>query len=479
MTFETFLEVNKGQIWQDLSGLIRIDTTRDVHTISEEKPFGNGIHNGFSFIEEMAKRDKLHYFNADGYAAHIEVGNSGNIIGILCHVDIVGIFNPEKWHTDPFELREKGHEWFGRGVNDDKGPLIMCYYLMLYLKHHMKSKNRIRLIIGGAEETTWQCMDHYKEICESPIVSFSPDGNFPVVNCEKGIGYHEFILEHFKDHIGGTSQVTIKGINCDADKGKVCDQLQVQIKCLDSKLLEQYITAEHATINNVTTISYEGVSAKSRSPQKGYNAVWHFTSDFMKLSKGNYLGGDDMKLVKLLHEYFYECRDGSKLGLYNNDPETGETTSNIYALKYKNKLSHIKFDIRFPMGIEAMAIEKRLKHISIEEHVRYNIIDSKRRLYVPRDSQLLKILGKAYLETIGETLTFSTKGAASYARVFENSVSFGPTFQGKNTNSHSSNENVNVEDLFTATKLYYETIRLLECAYESKNITNNKDINNL
>ena len=76
----------------------------------------------------------------------------------------------------------------GRGSLDDKGPVVINLYAMqniLDLKINLNK--RIRLIIGCAEETTWECMDKYTKTEEIPTIGYSPDANFPGIHAEKTI----------------------------------------------------------------------------------------------------------------------------------------------------------------------------------------------------------------------------------------------------------------------------------------------------
>lgn len=49
----------------------------------------------------------------------------------------------------------------------------------------MPSK-RVRLILGLDEETGWKGMDYYFQREPKPDFGFTPDGDFPVINGEKG-----------------------------------------------------------------------------------------------------------------------------------------------------------------------------------------------------------------------------------------------------------------------------------------------------
>ncbi len=53
-----------------------------------------------------------------------KIGEGKNTIGIFCHTDVVPA--GENWETNPFDITLKHGNVYGRGVADDKGPLIIA-----------------------------------------------------------------------------------------------------------------------------------------------------------------------------------------------------------------------------------------------------------------------------------------------------------------------------------------------------------------
>ena len=62
-----------------------------------------------------------------GHAGHIDIGTGDETFGILGHLDVVPV-NKVGWDSDPFEVITKEGKLYGRGVADDKGPLMAGYY---------------------------------------------------------------------------------------------------------------------------------------------------------------------------------------------------------------------------------------------------------------------------------------------------------------------------------------------------------------
>ena len=109
-------------------------------------------------------------------------------MGILGHLDVVPPGNLNDWDHDPFDPIESDGMLYGRGTQDDKGPMLAALFAVkALLDAGVKFNRRIRFIFGTDEETLWRCITRYKEIEEWPTLGFSPDGRFPLIYAEKGV----------------------------------------------------------------------------------------------------------------------------------------------------------------------------------------------------------------------------------------------------------------------------------------------------
>ena len=64
--------------------------------------------------------------NADGYVGIVDYG-SGETFGVLGHLDVVP--EGEGWEVPPYSGLVKDEIW-GRGTQDDKGPMIAALYAL-------------------------------------------------------------------------------------------------------------------------------------------------------------------------------------------------------------------------------------------------------------------------------------------------------------------------------------------------------------
>ena len=92
------------------------------------------------------------------------------------------------WTADPFTMQIKDNYMIGRGVADDKGPMVATLYALKFLKEQgYELRYPIRALAGTNEETHMQDVDYYLKNYPAPAFCFTPDAEFPVCNGEKGL----------------------------------------------------------------------------------------------------------------------------------------------------------------------------------------------------------------------------------------------------------------------------------------------------
>lgn len=440
----------KNEIIEDLEKLISIPSMRDSPSNSRNEPFGKNIRAVFDEFMKIGDRHGFEVKDFDGYACHIQYGEQEDYVGALGHLDVVSAGNYKLWNSDPFTLKISNGLLFGRGVNDDKGPLLAAFYAMKIFKDMgIPLRHSIRIIAGGAEETTWECMDHYFKYNDQPVMGFSPDGNFPIVNGEKGI---------FQFHVRYSNQQTkkknvISRIHCIEERNFVCDFVEIQIDNIEEELLLSYLLlAEEVEIkNNSTRIIYTGERSLSRNPQRGNNALWKLAKDlkdFPFSQKGM------NHLLNYLDLYFVNDFYGNKLGIYHEDAEMGRTSICPMSITMDHSYFNLNVDYRYPKGVDKDEVFSHIKKLASQHQGEMIPFNEKTLLFVQEDATLIIALKKAYQTVMGKKAEVITKGGASYARTLKNGVAFGATFEGEDPKPHMPNEQMSVESLLRACEIY-------------------------
>ena len=182
--------------------------------------------------------------NAIGYA---EYGDGEDYVGIIGHVDVVPA-NEEGWITPPFKMDIREGKLYGRGVLDNKGPIISCLYALKVVKDlNIPLSKRVRIIFGSNEETGFKDIPYYLNNEEPPISGFTPDCKFPAVYGERGILDVTICSKKLSDP-------NIKSINGEFRSNVVPDFIQVDFK--DGK-----------------SITNRGKTAPGNAPESGVNAI--------------------------------------------------------------------------------------------------------------------------------------------------------------------------------------------------------------
>ena len=182
-----YLDVQKAPMKAALSELVRIPSVCEEGAGSY--PFGPAIDQALQKALQIAGDlgFKTRY-GESGYYGFADIGEGAELLGILGHLDVVPPGNLEDWESDPFEPVEKDGMLYGRGTQDDKGPMLAALFAVKALMQAgVKFHKRVRFIFGTDEETLWRCINRYKEKEEIPGMGFSPDARFPVTFAEKGL----------------------------------------------------------------------------------------------------------------------------------------------------------------------------------------------------------------------------------------------------------------------------------------------------
>lgn len=431
---------NFDKLLQKTLQIVSIDSVQS--SPCKRSPFGKGVADCLDLVCDTAKDMGMTTNNEGGYYCTCDIGN-GEMFGILGHVDVVPYDND--WTANPLGEIKDGY-LYGRGVLDDKGPMMCCLYAVdRLIKEGHKPKYKIRFIFGGNEESGWKCIEHYNQVDKMPEKGFSPDGDFPVINCEKGLVGYSISLDMPKKllSIQGGSRGNIVMASCTCELDMVLDT------CCD----DPAITIE--VNNNKSTITAQGKPAHASTPQQGDNAFWHIMA-FL----ANKVGGEFKDLYqKLCHN------DGSGAGINLCDAQSGNLTFNVGVVngenlantRLHNRKMNLLVDIRHPVSYTKEDIMQRLKeNLGTQDISVHNYHDP---LYIDKDNELVQKLLASYNRITHENAQPITIGGGTYARALKCGVAFGPIFPGQESTIHQKDERVSLDDFKKMYEIYYEAIK--------------------
>ena len=160
MSIKEQLTMRKSEMIAQLQKWIQCGSVFDPSTVSQEAPFGLGVAKALDYIAQLARKDGFQVDTCDGYATEITFGEGDEIVMVLGHADVVPV--GKGWRYDPFSATIEEDKIYGRGSSDDKGPTFAAYYAMKLIKESNRPlRRKIRMVVGGNEESGSRCMDYY------------------------------------------------------------------------------------------------------------------------------------------------------------------------------------------------------------------------------------------------------------------------------------------------------------------------------
>ncbi|MBR2975129.1 MAG: Sapep family Mn(2+)-dependent dipeptidase [Clostridia bacterium] len=404
-------------------------------------PFGKGNRECLSFVLDLAKSWGLDTYDDQGYAGHIDLKGSGDeVLGILGHLDVVPAKESDGWAYPPFAAQIADGKLFGRGTMDDKGPMIACLYAVKALKESgfVPSKT-IRLIFGCDEESGMECVNHYFSTMPKPQISFSPDGDFPVINREKGIFQFEVNL----GKIDSAILDVYAGERTNVVAGKCVTKLA---KTVDVSAVANLVE-EKEDCYLLTTL---GKNAHGSTPQEGVNATWQAFEALHKLFPSD-------KAIAFVANKMLDYT-GASWGIDLHDEPSGDLTCNIGIVRVEEGCLKIGVDIRFPVTYTCHQMHELLKKQTPFAVAPDHISEP---LFVPADSFLVETLLSVYDDAMGGKSQPLAIGGGTYSRCLPNCVAFGPLFPGEEQTIHMPNEAISLQNLQKMALIYLDAIQRL------------------
>lgn len=462
-----------------LTDLDKILRFKSLLSTSDDKnePFGKENAETLKFFLSLADKYGLKTANIDGYCGYAEYGNGEEMLGILCHLDVVSA-GDGVWSYPPYALTIDCGYMYGRGVVDNKGPAIIMLHVLKTLKEkNVKLNRRVRLIVGCNEEDGSACIKHYRKTQEIPTFSIVPDADFPVINSEKGIFHGTINLPAFDMVADGCSFIScgeranvvpdkaimriVKNSPLDEIVSKYISQSGTISAEMNVHMLTQGFSKSDFTFRNFENeieIEVRGEAGHAMAPDKADNAMWKL---FMLLAFFESKYGSSSE-INDFYELMCSPLSREKLGINKSDEVSGEVTFTLDILNYDvaSKTLKFTFDSRLPICFSKddmiSALQKRLPNAEIGvKHFAPN-------LYFEPSSPLVQQLLKIYNDATGENAQPIQMGGGTYARELPSAVAFGPTFPNIQTNIHNVDECISVQNFDKLFDLYYNAVLSLD-----------------
>ena len=435
MTLKEAVELQKEPLLQSLAESIRIRSVQEPP--ADGAPYGPNVRKCLDHALAVSKGLGFRTTDLDHQMGWCEFGEGDEMIAVLGHLDVVP--EGEGWTFDPFGGEIRDGKIFGRGSMDDKGPTMAALYAMAALRDSgLPLKRRIRILFGTNEETGSNDMKYYKSHGgELPVMGFTPDGEYPVINGEKGI-----INVNYEADYTQTGDVRLTKISGGSAPNVVPASARAEITCPDDMKPQLMVLA--AGCDRITCtetadgfeILANGVSAHGASPELGINAIGLLMDALGTLPLDEPLLG----FVHFLSDHVgLEC-DGTSLGIALSDEPSGKLTFNLGTIQGDETSFLIRINYRYPVTFtyddcapicDVAFLNAGFLKVN-ETH--------KACLYLPEDCELVQTLLHVYADETGLSAIPKSIGGGTYAKAIPNVVAFGPIFPGDEVREHKPDE---------------------------------------
>ena len=442
--YQELVKPYQEELMKSLKEFIAIDSVYDEETRSEMDPFGKGVSKALQYIENLAKKDGFIVKNYDNMVVEILTNELEPNVTVMAHADVVP--TGTGWPQDPFELTEKGDFLYARGVADDKGPLLSCYYGLKALRdNNLLGNYQVRFLVGGNEERGSACMECYFHTLnkKQPTYGFSPDSAYPLTYAEKGI--IGFIVR--KD-IDLPNVLSIKGGVASNSVIEKCEVLMKEDLNFIAYLNDNEVDYSYLAKGEQMLLTFNGLAAHGSVPWMGKNAAMEAVKQL-----GNYYKNADLQLLYKL----YSPLRGEGVNAAAHSEDMGDNSLNVGLFSLENGKLEMVVNYRHVEKVTAEQMINNVKEASKPFDV--EVAGVSPLLYYPKDHPLIKTLLRVYQEATGDFKTpIIASGGGTYAKEADNVVAFGMEYPGHDPKMHGVNENTKKSYLFESMGIFAHAI---------------------
>jgi succinyl-diaminopimelate desuccinylase len=495
LVFERLVLESRDEMVENLCRLLEFSTVSGSQDPEEARVSSNEFSRAFSFLNGLARQMGFAWRNYNNKICVIEQPGGTEVIGLPLHIDVVP--SGEGWHYPAFGGMVENGVIYGRGAQDDKGPIIEMLYALHGLKRlNLPFRRTVRLIIASQEETgDWSDVESYLAKEPAPDFCIVSDADFPIVSGEKGMvdlkieirwpkEIEDYSALQFRSFVGGERPNVVP--NRAEITWLVVGGQAAGVTATLKHFLGEYLQANpeaDAFPMRIDTdpesglrqvhFTFLGKSAHGSRPFDGHNAVLDALGFFANVPE---LPQPLVRTAKFLLE---SCKDiyGGGLGIAREHDFLGKTTSSLDILRIDAKSAAAIINIRPTLGVTSgQALETVRQRVS--DWAKQNALQADVQfsgkphepLYVDPEKhpELIGALQEAYTRVTGKQARLIAKGGTTFAKAFPNAVSFGPVNPPEEKDlAHQADECVPIDALIRNAKIYGFVLLLLATDYKS------------
>ncbi len=462
---EAYFEAHREEMVRDIMDLVSIRSVDEA--AKPGKPYGDGpaaaldaalkLAEGYGFSDVK---------NVDNYVGTVTMGPEDVLLGILAHLDVV----PEGkgWTVcAPYKPVVADGRIYGRGSSDDKGPAVAALYALRCIQDlGLPLKRGVRLILGTAEETGSSDIEYYFKKESAPQMVFSPDGDYPILNTEKGQLRPDVMADFAQSEAlpriraidGGLvlnavppeAEAMVEGLNAEAVK-----------PVLDEAAAETGATFAAADVTGGVYIVAKGKNAHASTPMEGNNAITALIAALLKLPLAESEGVAKLRALYALMPHGET--DGKSWGIACADEISGALTISLNIFHCTDTEFRGSFDSRVPLCGGEERLFAILRDKAEAEGLRAELMLHEAPHHTPEDTPLVQALMKIYTDYTGREAACVSMGGGTYVHNIEGGVGFGCAFPEEDNRMHGPDEFVSIDTLMVSGKMFAQAIADLCC----------------
>lgn len=446
MELNHFVSAMEEKLITCLQENLRIPSVRGE--AAPDAPYGTEVKQSLEHILNAARELGFRTENVDNHLGWCEYGEGEEMIAVLGHLDVVPA--GDGWTVDPYGGVVSDGKIWGRGTTDDKGPTIASLFALAALRDSgLPISKRIRLLFGCNEETGSADVKYYlAKGGEVPVMGFTPDAEYPVINGEKGIITVAYSADYVQEGElkllsiqGGTAPNVVPAfatarIGC-------CPLTAARFAKLNAKGM-RFIPKEYGLL-----IESYGINAHGSTPEMGENAIGRLLLALDTLP----FSGKLAELIHFLAATLGMETDGASAGIALHDSVSGGLTLNLGTLDADEQHMTMKINYRYPVTFCYGDCGPKLNKAFTDAGFAVEGEFHKDKLYIPEDSQLVSTLLKVYREQTGLEGRPKCIGGGTYAKALPNILAFGPIFPGQEAREHQPDEYISLDNLMKTTRI--------------------------
>jgi len=484
------IEDRTEQLVGILRDLLRFETVSGVKEPAGLEKFERETRRCLDYLRKFAEDNGLEYREHPAGVAVIEWGEGEEAIGFPTHTDVVP--PGAGWHYPPFGGEVRGERIYGRGAQDDKGPMACGLAAILAIRDlGVPARRKVRLIFGTHEEEgDWSDITAYLRSEPPPLHCIVPDAVFPIVNGEKGMATillkparteplerkDGLRLERVRSGerpnvVPNRAEVELSG---PLDKKEaLCAELKEECEAYEKSriiLLEGPLAVRESPEEKrfYASLVFRGKSAHGSRPEQGHNAAVDALGYLVRL------GFRGSAAAEFLGLAYCAGKDltGEYLGIAEWHEFIGPTTASLNIFELDGEGGQAQINVRFPLGLASAELIERVRRevaAKVPQADRRPTVEFEGVVHEPlftdpeKFPEFFDALRQAYSGVTGREARLQATGGTTYAKGFPRAVSFGPVDEGAGERdmAHKADEYVALPALVRNAKIYAHALAAL------------------